>query len=68
MFLSRGNMKYKSWDDRLVKTFCQSCDNLYHCNDPCDRYMLAAEMAELLDSIAYIIENVTKTVVISNVV
>ena len=60
MFLSGGDMKYKSWDDRLAKTFCQSCGELYHCDDPCDRYMLAAEMAELLDSLAYVFENVTK--------
>lgn len=53
-------MKYKSWDDRLAKTFCLSCDELHHCVEPCDRYMFAAEMAETLDSLAYAFETVMK--------
>lgn len=64
MFSLGGKMKYKSWDERVVKTFCEECKDYcgspYHCDEPCGRYMLAAEMAELLDSFAYVLENIPK--------
>lgn len=60
MFSFGGSMKYKSWDDRLSKTFCQSCDELYNCHDPCNKYLLAEEMAEILDSLAHVFETVAR--------
>lgn len=57
-------MIYKSWDDRVIKTFCQDCKEFtgspYHCDSSCKQYKLASEMAEMLDSLAYVFENITK--------